>query len=133
MRKRTTTITVNGERWKVPRGFGAAYRREIARQMDSFRRGRPAEMIDAVIDIMMLVGYAPTRGAVADWPLRKRVEAIVYCATVALRASDNPVQRHPELPWLPDPWKGPRAVCPKHIRPDLWGAFAGATATVIAS
>lgn len=133
MRKKTTKIRINGESWRVPRGFGAAYRREVARQFDLLGRGRPGKVTDVIVDLMSLVGYAPTREAIADWPLRKRVEAVVYAANVHARASDNPIQRHPEPEWLRNvvPWCGPPAARPDHIRPDLWGAFAGPTPTEI--
>jgi hypothetical protein len=100
--KRTTTIRINGERWNVPRGFGEAYKREAAGQI-----GRPparARRGDrGLIDLMLLIGYAPTREAVRDWPLRKRVEAVVYAANVHPRERQparhpersNPIQRHP--------------------------------------
>ena len=62
---------------------------------------------------------------------RKRVEAVVYAANVALRASDNPIQRHPHLSWLPErPWQGPPADT-SHIRADLRGAFDGPGGTPI--
>lgn len=128
--KRTTTITVNHERWSVPRGFGAAYKREAAAQIADTMK--PGKVISAVIDLMSLVGYAPTREAVACWPLRKRVEAVIYAATVHARAGDNPVQRHPDLAWLRNvvPWCGPPADTSR-IRADLRGAFAGPTPTEI--
>ncbi len=135
--KRTTTITIRvGSKrvtWKVPRGFGAAYKRETAHQLEILGKGNPGELIDGLVYIMLLIGYAPTREAVADWDLRKRVECAVWAATEALRASDNPSQRHPPLPWLEDvkPWCGPPAERPAHIRSDLWGAFDGPTPTVI--
>lgn len=129
---KTTTIVVLGERWDVPRGFGAAYRREVARQMDSFRRGRSAEITSVVSDMLLMIGYEASVESIADWPLRKRVEAVVYAATVHARAGDNPVQRHPELEWLPKPWQGKPADRPEHIRPDLWGAFAGPGPTRVA-
>lgn len=131
--KRTTTITVLGERWDVPRGFGAAYSREVRHQLDLIATCKPGVIIGELIDLMLMIGYAPTVAAVATWDLRKRVEAAIYSTTTMLRASDNAVQRHPELPWLPKPWQGPPAERPPHIRPDLWGAFQGPTATEIAS
>lgn len=132
MRKRaTTTIFVNDERWKVPRGFGAAYKREAQQQLELIAQGKPGAIVGAIQDLMALVGYAPTVAAIADWPLRKRVEAVVYAVNVHLRASDNAIQRHPDLEWLPESWKGTRAERPAHIRPDLWGAFDGPTPTEI--
>lgn len=131
--KKTTTIVVNGERLKVPRGFGAAYKREAARQLAAIGAGKPGEITYTIKDIMSLVGYAPTVEAIANWPLLKRVEAVVYAANVHARASDNPIQRHPVPKWLAKvvPWCGPPAERPEHIRPDLWGAFAGPTPTEI--
>lgn len=130
--KKFTTITVNGERWTVPRGFGAWYRREAADQMRLFRAGKPGEIIGGIIGLMRTVGFEPTVAAVADWPMRKRVEAVVYCAVVALRASDNAIQRHPDLPWLPEPWKG-KPLDTSHIRADLRGAFDGPGPTEISA
>jgi hypothetical protein len=110
--KRTTTIKITCpitrqvERWKVPRGFGAEYKRQVALDLELVTAGKPGEVISGLIDLMLLIGYAPTREAVSDWPLRKRIEAVVYAVNVSLRASDNPIQRHPELPWLPKPWQG---------------------------
>jgi hypothetical protein len=117
--KRTTTIRINGERWNVPRGFGEAYKREAAGQIADTLKGTT---VDEIADLMLLIGYAPTQEAIRDWPLRKRVEAVVYAATVHLRASDHAIQRHPELPWLPKPWQGPRAG---------EGIFAGPSPTEI--
>lgn len=134
MSRRTTTITINGERWKVPRGFGVAYRREAEHQFELIAQGKPGEIIDVIRDLMGLIGYGPTLAAIADWPLRKRVEAVVYAANVHCRASDNPVQRHPELAWLRNyvPWCGPPADV-SHLRESLRGAFAGPTPTEIAA
>lgn len=129
---KTTTIKVLGERWDVPRGFGRLYRDEARRQLALLGRGRPGEITTTVIDLMSLVGYAPTREAVADWPLRKRVEAVIYAATCYARASDNAVRRHPAPEWLLNyiPWQGPPADVSR-IRADLRGAFAGPTPTEI--
>lgn len=121
-KKKNTTITVCGERWDVPRGFGAVYRRVALAELAILAKGKPGKVIDEIETILRLVGYTASREAIADWPLRKRVEAQVYCANVYARASDNPVQRHPKPSWLPDPWQGP------------WtgkGAFAGPTPTEI--
>jgi hypothetical protein len=124
MKPRTTKIRVLDETWRVPRGFGAAYRREIKRQFELIAAGKPGEIISVVSDLLALVGYEATRAQIADWNLRKRVEAVIYAATEHARASDNPIQRHPQLPWLPDrPWQGPHQGK---------GAFAGPSGTPIA-
>ena len=128
---RTTMISVNGESWKVPRGFGAAYRRVLKDHFMLIAAGTPGKLISEVIDLLALIGYEATVDQVADWDLRKRVEAVIYAATEYARASDNPVQRHPRPSWLPDqPWKGPPADTSR-IRADLRGAFAGPTGTPI--
>lgn len=119
---RTTSITVTGERWDVPRGFGELYRRVAREQLAALGRGRPGVVIDGILSIMRLVGYDASITTVAAWPLRKRIEVEIYCATVHARAGDNPVPRHPKPSWLPDPWKGRWAGD---------GAFAGPTPTVI--
>lgn len=130
---RFTKIRVLGETWRVPRGFGRAYAR--AAKIDlalAFGPGLgPGEVIGTIIDLLALVGYSATVAQVADWDLRKRVEAVVWAANEHLRASDNPIPRHPPLPWLPkDPWQGaPRDV--SHIRADLRGAFSGPSGTPI--
>lgn len=102
-----TKIRVLGEIWRVPRGFGRAYRDAARDDLALVGAGRPGAVISSVIDLLALVGYAATPAQVADWNLRRRVEAVVWAATEYARASDNPVQRHPRLPWLPeDPWRG---------------------------
>lgn len=133
MKKRFTKIRVLGETWSVPRGFGRAYARaakdDLALAIAA--KPKPGEVIGSIIDLLALIGYHATIEQVADWDLRKRVEAVVYAATEYARASDNPIQRHPRPSWLPkDPWQGPpRDV--SHIRADLRGAFAGPSGTPI--
>ena len=84
------------------------------------KRGRAgAASISGVVDLLALVGYATTPVQVALWDLPRRVEGVVWAGTEALRASGNPIQRHPALAWLPDPpwqdpfpWRGPSAAPP---------------------
>ena len=130
-KKRTTKIRVLGETWHVPRGFGKAYARAAKDDLDLVRAAKPGEVIGSIIDLLALIGYQATIEQVADWNLRKRVEAVVYAATEYARASDNPIQRHPRPSWLPaNPWQGPpRDV--SHIRADLRGAFEGPSGTPI--
>lgn len=132
MKKRTTKIVVNGQTWHVPRGFGREYMRVAKDDLALAAAGKPGEVISTVIDLLALVGYSATVEQVANWDLRRRVEAVVYAANEHLRASDNPLPRHPLPSWLPkDPWKGP-PVDTSNIRPDLRGAFAGPSGTPIA-
>lgn len=128
---RTTAIRVLDETWRVPRGFGAAYRRVLEDHFALLAAGEPGKLISEVIDLLALVGYEATVSQVADWDLRRRVEAVIYAATEYARASDNPVQRHPRPSWLPaTPWQGsPRDV--SHVRADLRGAFAGPSGTPV--
>ena len=131
MKQATTKIRVLGETWRVPRGFGRAYRDAARDDLALARAGKPGAVIDSVVDLLALVGYAATRDQVADWYLRRRVEAVVYAASEYARASDNPGRRHPRPSWLPrDPWKGPPADVSR-IRADLRGAFAGPGGTPI--
>jgi len=131
MKRATTKICVLKETWRVPRGFGAAYRRVLKDHFKLIADGEPGKLIGEVIDLLALVGYHATIEQVADWDLRKRVEAVVYAATEHLRASDNPIQRHPRPSWLPaDPWKGPPTDV-SGIRADLRGVFAGPSGTPI--
>lgn len=128
----TTTIRVLKETWRVPRGFGAVYRRVLKDHFALIAAGKPGELISEVIDLLALVGYDATREQVADWNLRKRVEAVIYAANEYARASDNPVQRYPRPSWLPsNPWQGPPADV-SSIRADLRGVFAGPSGTPIA-
>jgi hypothetical protein len=106
---RLTKITVLHEKWEVPRGFGAAYDREARFQLDLIRKVKPARIIDRVCDSLLLIGYSAARDVVVNWDLRRRVEAVVYAQNVQLRASDNPIPRHPKPVWLPEPWMGPYA------------------------
>ena len=120
---RTTTIRVHGEIWHVPRGFGRIYR-DVAKDDLAWVTSGGIDKISSVIGLLGLVGYDATRAQVATWDLRRRVEAIVYATTEHARASDNPVQRHPQLSWLPDrAWQGPDRG---------EGAFAGPGGTPIA-
>jgi hypothetical protein len=131
MKQRTTTIRVLNETWRVPRGFGAVYRRVLKDHFALVAAGKPGKLISEVVDLLALVGYDGTREQVANWDLRKRVEAVIYAATEHARASDNPVQRYPRPSWLPTPWQGPPADV-SGIRADLRGAFAGPSGTPIA-
>ena len=131
MKTRTTKIRVLKETWRVPRGFGAVYRRTLKDHFALIAAGEPGKLISEVIDLLALIGYAATADQVADWDLRKRVEAVIYAATEHARASDNPVQRYPRPSWLPEqPWKGPDADV-SGIRADLRGVFAGPSGTPI--
>lgn len=112
MSTQTTKIRVGKEYWDVPRGFGVEYSRHVEFADDH----------DTLIDLLGLIGYSATKSQIVKWDLRRRVEASVYAANVHARASDNPVQRHPPLSWLPAPWKGPQSGD---------GVFAGPTPTVI--
>lgn len=108
---RTTTIRVGkwspGETWRVPRGFGAVYRRALKEHYKMIAAGKPGKIIGEIIDLLALVGYHATIEQVVDWDLRRRIEAVVYAANEYARASDNPLPRHPLPSWLPkDPWKG---------------------------
>jgi hypothetical protein len=129
VKQRTTKIRVLDETWRVPRGFGRMYARVAKDDLEWIPAGKPSK-ISSVIDLLALVGYAATVEQVADWDLRRRVEAVVYAATEYARASDNPVQRHPRPSWLPNPWQGPPADV-SHIRADLRGVFAGPSGTPI--
>ena len=105
--KRTTPIRVKGQTWRVPRGFGAVYLRVVKADLELIGRGKPGAVLHGIIDVLALIGYAATPEQVADWDLRKRVEANVYAATEHARAGDNHVRRHPRPRWLPaHPWQG---------------------------
>jgi hypothetical protein len=112
MTTRTTIIRVHGEAWRVPGGFGRIYRETASDNPTA----------SEVVCLLGLIGYQATPGQVIGWSLRRRVEAVIYASNVHARASDNPVQRHPPLDWLPDPWKGPRQG---------EGAFAGPSPTPV--
>ena len=93
---RQVRVSVNGHVLFAPRGFGASYKRAAA---------DPCEP-DVLRDILELVGWTAEPEQIAKWPLARQVEALVHAANVSARASDNPVQRHPEPSWFPEPWKG---------------------------
>lgn len=124
MKMRTTKIRVLNETWRVPRGFGAVYRRVLRDHFALIAAGEPGKLISEVIDLLSLVGYHATIEQVASWDLRRRVEAVVYAANEHARASDNPIQRCPRPSWLPErPWQGPDRG---------EGAFTGPSGTLIA-
>lgn len=128
MKKRAhTIISVLGGRWSVPRGFGEAYKRFVRADLELVGRGRPGAVITGVRDLLLLVGYDASRETIANWPLRKRVEAAVYAATEHARAGDNPVRRHPKPRWLPKPWCGPR----REASAERLGVFAGPEPTEV--
>lgn len=91
----------------APRGFGASYRRIAQLQAELIAKGKPGEVIGMIRDVLGLIGYEASISDVADWDAQKRVEAHAYAYNVHARASDNPIQRHPKPPWLPEPWEGP--------------------------
>jgi hypothetical protein len=119
----TTAIRVLGETWRVPRGFGRVYADTAKHDLALALAVKPGEVIGIVIDLLGLVGYTATIEQVANWDLRRRVEAIVYASTEHARASDNPVRRHPRPSWLPErSWQGPEKG---------EGVFAGPSGTPI--
>lgn len=122
-KKRTTKIRVQGESWRVPRGFGQAYLRAVEDDRKLSDRGEANVAHQAVVDLLSLIRYHATVDQVAGWNLRQRVEAAVHAAVEHARASDNLIRRHPRPEWLPEQtWQGP------------WrgeGAFAGPTGTPI--
>jgi hypothetical protein len=123
VKMRSTRIRVLDETWRVPRGFGAAYRRVLRDHFALIAAGEPGKLLSEVIDLLALVGYHASVEQVAGWDLRRRVEAVVYAGTEHARASDNPVPRHPRPSWLPArPWHGPDQG---------EGAFAGPSGTPI--
>jgi hypothetical protein len=125
MKRRTVKIRVEGESWRVPRGFGQAYLRAAEDARKLVDRGEENIVLQSVIDLLSLVGYHATIGQVATWDLRRRVEAMVHASVEHARASDNPIQRHPRPTWLPEhPWQG-------SWRGD--GAFAGPSGTPIST
>lgn len=107
MPEKTTRITVHGETWDVPRGFGREYKRLAKLDLELAGKGKPGEVIGLIQDMLGLIGYTASIATIAEWPLRQRVEAVAYAANVHARASDNPLPRHPKPRWLPTPWCGP--------------------------
>jgi len=99
-RQRFVKIDVAGQGWTVPFGFGAAYKRCAS------ITGEPRQAAETVRDILELVGYTADVEAILAWPLLKRVEAEVYCASVHMRASDNPTPVPPRPEWMGEAWKG---------------------------
>lgn len=104
--KTTRIVVTRGVHWLVPRGFGSWYRAVAREQLKELGEGKPGNVVGRIQDLLGLVGYEVPVAVVAAWDLRKRVEAEVYALNVHLRASDNPIQSHPKLTWLPEPWAG---------------------------
>lgn len=107
MIQRHVEIQVLDETWSVPYGFGKAYSRAATDHIEFNRTGKPERLLESVSGILGLVGYEASPAVIASWPLRRRVEAQVYCGNLHVRASDNPVPRCPKPEWLPEPWCGP--------------------------
>lgn len=107
------------ETWQAPRGFGTAYRRLA----NDFASAESPKVISEVIGLLGIIGYEATYTQVADWNLRRRIEAVIYAGTEHAMASDNPVPRHPRPSWLPErPWQAPSRG---------FGVFAGPGGTPI--
>jgi hypothetical protein len=105
--KRQVAIDVLDEVWMVPYGFGKEYRRLALEHIYHYKTGKPERLFETVSDILGLVGYEASEEAIKRWGVRKRVEAQVHASNEHLRASDNPIRRHPRPSWMPDPWLGP--------------------------
>ncbi len=104
----TTAIRAFGQTWHVPRGFGRVYRRFVKEDERNIACGTPGKITLDTITILELVGYTSTVHVVADWPARKRIEAVIWAATEHARAGDNPVRRFPKPAWLTaKAWAGP--------------------------
>jgi len=105
--KKTIEVKTPFGKLTAPRGFGANYRRIAARHAELIGKGKPGEVIGAIRDVLGLIGFEVSIEDVAEWDAQRRVEAHAYAYNVHARASDNPIPRHPKLPWLPEPWRGP--------------------------
>lgn len=124
MKKKTTKILVNSCVWHVPRGFGRVYRDFAHDELELAGLLHIPTIIGQIRRTLERVGYTASTATITNWPLRQRVEARVWASIEHARASDNPIPRHPPLPWLEKlkPWQG------------AWqgeGAFAGPTPTEI--
>ncbi len=86
--------------YAAPKGFVAAYKR-VAKDMATPEQLR---------SILLLVGYDAEESTIAKWPVPKRVQLEVFAVNQHLRASDNPIRRHPQPAWLPAPWQGPEVA-----------------------
>lgn len=113
-RERTIKIRTSEGVWSVPFGFGEAYREAVADHKRSWNN--PAHHVLELLtlcSIMRQVGYSASEETIEGWPVRKRVDVLLYCANVLLRASDNLDGRArramPRPAWMPQPWKGPVA------------------------
>ena len=91
----------DSEWWRVPHGFGRAYADSAE---DQFKDPDP----QVISDILSLVGYEVSAQAVAAWPFRKQIDALVWAGRTHLRASDNIVRVPARPDWMGEPWKGPK-------------------------
>lgn len=91
----------------APRGFGANYRRIAEHHAQLIGEKKPGALIGSIRDALGLIGFEASVSDVANWDAQKRIEAHAYAYNEHARASDNPIPRHPKLPWLPEPWEGP--------------------------
>lgn len=105
-------------KYDAPKGFKAEYA----------RCGKKLASPQVLSDILGLVGYDATPEEVKGWSKEKRIQLEVYAVNVHLRASDNPIRKHPKPEWLPEPWNGPQRDVSR-IREDLQGAFDGPSGT----
>lgn len=105
---RKTSITVHGEQWDVPFGFGREYTRALKSEARLLAKGSPGQVIELIRNQRELIGYTASIESISNWPHRKRIEASVYASNIHLRASDNIMRAHPKPEWLPEPWAGGR-------------------------
>lgn len=79
-------------KYDAPEGFKAEYRR-VAKRIATPQ---------VLSDILGLIGYDAKPSEIKEWPVEKRIQLEVYAVNVHLRASDNPIRKHPKPEWLPD-------------------------------
>jgi hypothetical protein len=116
---KTVSVKVFEEQWNVPRGFGRAYIQAARAHGDPARGSINPHFVLELEESMLLVGYRVGDDAVKRWTMRERIEAVIWAQTEHLRASDNPIQRHPRPSWLPEPWAGENTT-----EDDLFGGLA---------
>lgn len=99
----TVTVRTKFGTLTAPRGFGANYVRVAEYHLKLLKKS-PGTLIESIRMALALIGY--DANGIEDWDAQKRVETHAYAMNVHLRASDNPIPKHPKLQWLPDPWQG---------------------------
>jgi len=65
---RKNSITVHGEQWDVPFGFGREYMRTVKGEAHHLADGKPGLVIEIIRNQLELIGYTASVETISNWP-----------------------------------------------------------------